>query len=163
MTVLWLNNTTKTTNIMNTIFLLCQCDSLVTTVCGNSIPVVITKTYEAGTNGQDVEIAKAICHAVVAIAALLVVGFLVWKIIEYIATRCAERIMMKKEKEEAQRKQQADLLEKKLQILHDLCYSSKEKVKDTNIEKILKSADCKEVLNYLKAIDPTYKPQYSAS
>ena len=57
---------------MNTIFLLCQCDSLVTTVCGNSIPVVITKTYEAGTNGQDVEISKAICCAAVAIAALIV-------------------------------------------------------------------------------------------
>ena len=150
---------------MNTIFLLCQCDSLVTTVCGNTTPVVITKTYEVGTNVQDVlqntSVTLFICVATVIVSWIVMCTILLWKY-EVIKAKEDEReFQMTKEKEETQRKQKADLLEKKLQILHDLCYSPK--VKDTNIEKVLKSADCQEVLNYLKAIDPTYKPQDSAS
>ena len=37
------------------------------------------------TNGQDVEIAKAICCSIVTLAGIIVGGFLIWKLMDHIA------------------------------------------------------------------------------
>ena len=169
MTVLWLNNTTKTTNIMNTIFLLCQCDSLVTTVCGNSIPVVITKTYEAGTNVQDLvqntTITLLICIATVIVALIVMCTLLLWKYEEIKAKEEERKFQMTKDKDEAQRKQKADLLDKYLDFLKEQInekdYISIEKYEEQrkSFMKELLQIIQDEKLNCLKTSSPKTKGQ----
>lgn len=97
---------------MNTL-LTCQCDSVVTKVCGNILPVV-QETYEAGTNWANVEITKTICCSLVLIVAICVLGFLAWIQINHHAKKNADVRKRRWEEEDKNRKQQSDLIEKKL-------------------------------------------------
>ena len=104
---------------MSTILLVCHGDSIASTMLGTAIPV-IQETYEAGTNSSDVKIAEVICFSLVAIVAICVVGFLVWKQLEFHARKKEREFYKTKEEEESVRKQKADLLNKKLVALsHD--------------------------------------------
>lgn len=93
--------------------LMCQCDSAVTKVCGNIAPVV-KEAYEAGTNWANVEIAKIICCSLVLIVAICVLGFLAWKQIDHHARKNVDVRKREWEKEDIDRKQKSDLVEKKL-------------------------------------------------
>ena len=91
----------------------CQCDSVVTKVCGNIVPMV-QETYEAGTNWANVEITKTICCSVVLIVAICVLGFLLWKLIDHHAQKNVDVRKRGWEEEDKDRKQKSDLLDKKL-------------------------------------------------
>ena len=93
--------------------LTCQCDSVVTKVCGNIVPMV-QETYEAGTNWANVEITKTICCSVVLIVAICVLGFLLWKLIDHHAQKNVDVRKRGWEEEDKDRKQKSDLLDKKL-------------------------------------------------
>lgn len=93
--------------------LTCQCDSVVTKVCGNIIPVV-QETYKAGTNWANVEITKTICCSLVLIVAICVGGFLIWTQINHHARKNADGRKRGWEEEDKKMKQKSDLIEKKL-------------------------------------------------
>lgn len=103
---------------MSAILLSSQCDSIVTKTCDALIPVV-QKTFEAGTNCCDVNIAEAIGKSLVLIFAICVIGFLIWKLIDHIANGVEMLFKKDKEKEESERKQKADLLDKYLDFLKE--------------------------------------------
>ena len=103
---------------MSTTLLLCQCDSIVTKACGALIPAV-RETYEAGTNCYDVSIADVICKSIVIIVAILVAGFLAWKIIDHNASENEQEFKKQKEKEESERKQKAEFFDKYLDFLKE--------------------------------------------
>lgn len=83
------------------------------------------------TNLQDVEIAKTICCSIITLTGIIVGGFIVWKLMEHIAKGVSgynrrkweiEDIMRKQSAEE--KKQKTDLINKKLEILHENCYET---------------------------------------
>lgn len=104
---------------MSAILLSSQCDSIVTKTCDALIPVV-QKTYEAGTNCCDVNIAEAIGKSLVLIFAICVIGFLIWKLIDHIANGVEMLFKKDKEKEESERKQKAELLNKYLDFMKEV-------------------------------------------
>ena len=81
---------------MSTFLLLCQCDSIVTTACGMTSPV-IQKTYEAETSYNDVKIVGIICVAVVFVSLIAAWTVLAWKRKEIKA--CEDERKLKKDKE----------------------------------------------------------------
>lgn len=104
---------------------------------------------DAATTCQDVEIVVLICGTIIWIAGIVVAGSLVWRLIDKIANGCSESRNRAKEKEEHERKQKSDLLEKKLQILKEQCYET-EKDEKGNEKKKLKKDNVK---TYIEAID----------
>lgn len=92
---------------MSTILLVCHGDSIATKMLGTAIPV-IQETYEAGTNCSDVKIAEVISFSFVAILAICVMGFLVWKQLVFHANKKEREFNKTKEEEESDRKQKAD-------------------------------------------------------
>ena len=154
---------------MNAMFLLCQCNSCLTKACGALAPVV-QQTNEAGTNCSDVCIADVICRSTIIIVTILVAGFLAWKLIENNAKENERNFKKKKEEEESKRKQEADeknrtwqlqdesrkhvvnLLNKKLEVLHELCYNPYNP-NEKDSKKEIKEINSTEVYNYLLALD----------
>ena len=127
--------------------LMSQCDSIVTKVCGNMIPVV-QETYEAGTNWANVEIAKTICCSLVLIVAICVLGFLAWRLIDHHAKKNVDERKRKWEEDDKDRRQRSDLWDKKLQILYETCYNiSKDEPK-----KVVKEYNDGAVENYIAAL-----------
>ena len=83
------------------------------------------------TNLQDVEIAKTICCSIITLTGIIVGGFIVWKLMEHIAKGVSGYYKRKWEIEDIMRKQSAeekklktDLINKKLEILHENCYET---------------------------------------
>lgn len=107
----------------------------------------------AATNETDLEITKAICWAIVCVTGCLVVSFLIWKLIDHIANAVSGWNKRQWEVEDKGRKQQADLLEKKLQILYELC--KKDKAGE------FKEHDSGEVNKYLDALQEALKIKHN--
>jgi hypothetical protein len=130
---------------------------------GKVIELIQPMATKAGTNCQDVQIAKHICDSIVELAAIAVIGFLLWKLMNYIAKGISEvrkrdwAVNDREEKAKAEslsrswqledqaRKKKDDLMEKKLAILKECCY--------TVSENEVKNAGSPEVKNYLEAIN----------
>lgn len=119
-----------------------------TIVLSDSIVMKVTDAYQAcvnkaETNCNDVKIVFIICAAIVLVA-LIAMG-IVWlrKWFELKILKEEFENKKKKEEEDSIRKQEATLLEKKLEILKDLCYGKIEKKKDNNssIQEYLKTID----------------------
>ena len=66
------------------------------------------------TNLQDVEIAKTICCSIITLTGIIVGGFIVWKLMEHIAKGVSAE----------EKKLKTDLINKKLEILHENCYET---------------------------------------
>ncbi len=133
---------------MSSIFLSCRCDSIITKLCcGSSCSV--TEIHKAGKNCVDADIAHTICYSIVAIVLICTIGFLLWKLMEHFVNCFTENRKREWEKEDIQRKQVAGLIDKKLEILKELCYNpgAEEKPK-----KIIKNYDSNEVQEYLRAL-----------
>lgn len=60
------------------------------------------------TNGQDVEIAKAICCSIVTLAGIIVGGFLIWKLMDHIANGISGYYKRKCTIEDIKRKMEAN-------------------------------------------------------
>ena len=141
---------------MNAMLLFCQCDSIVTKACGALIPVV-QKTYEAGTNCKDVAIAEAICHSFVYITAIVVLGSLVWRLMDYLFKGCQEKRKQKYDVENSKRKQKGDLLDKYLDFLKELSYPFEKNKEGTPIKKEYDIANSEKYLSELRQIIETLK------
>lgn len=124
-------------------FVLCCANSAEIVRCGCDVAAV--------TNRNDVMMTQIICGGVVVVVALLVVGFLLWKWMghcygKHSAIRQHEWEMLDKE-----RSRRAELEERKLAHLKELCYVTREKEK-----KELKR-DGDESKNYLEALEAMMK------
>ena len=104
---------------MSAILLLSQCDSIVTKTCDALIPVV-QKTYEAGTNCCDVMIIGIICATIVILALIAQCAIMTWKGKEIAADKQEREFKKDKEKEESERKQKAELLNKYLDFMKEV-------------------------------------------
>ena len=124
---------------MNTILL--QCCSGATTILNCKCDVDVTNYY-------NLEIAGTICHAIVCVTEIIIGGFVIWKIIEYIAKGIAGWRKRAWEVEDIERKQKATLLDKELQILYDTCYENKDK----DVKKTVKPHNSEEITKYLNVI-----------
>ena len=104
---------------------------------------------EAETNCSDVKIVAIICITIVLVA--LIAKWAIWSwqkaVIAYKEKEHSDKEV--KELQESKRKQEADLLERKLQILCELCYNNKEK----EPQKTIKAYGCEEINKYLSAIE----------
>lgn len=117
---------------MSAILLLCQCDSVATKLVNAAIPVV-QQTYEAGTQCEDVEIAKIICCSIVSVVAICTIGYLVWSFMNLYAKKKADERKHKWEVEECDRKQEAEKQEKEPRRKADLLKELKEVDKNSYI------------------------------
>ena len=104
---------------------------------------------EVVTNANDVTIAKYICLAVAFVALVVGATILLWK---WLGNRVdeEERIFKKgKEQEESKRKQESDLLDKKLEMLKTMCdIDGYKRADDETKEKYYAPID-----KFIKAID----------
>lgn len=64
-------------------------------------------------------ITHQICCTIVIVVTIIVLGFLLWKLMDHIASSKAEKRARQWKVEDIERKQKADLLEKKLSFLKD--------------------------------------------
>lgn len=137
----------------------CVCDSITAKLCEGCR--CVTEIHEAGTNVQDIWIVGIICFTVVLLALIAKCAVLSWKNADINAAE-GEQAAKESDADVAKRKQDSDLLNKKLEILKELCYeikevpvekcSKEEKIKDIKIQKKLRSLNSDEVREYLKAL-----------
>lgn len=133
-----------------------SCDTVVVKVAQAADLVCQPIIKESETNGNDVLIVGIICLAIVIIALIAKWALWSWKDAE-IKAATEERGKKESEAVIAERKQNSDLLNKRLEILKELCYNIKEvpqgeKSKDTKTQKELKPITSQEVKEYLKAL-----------
>ena len=119
---------------MSTLFLNCFCDSIFEKMCerlGTCTPEVVEK----GTNCADVAMTAVICKAVVCVALILVLGFLVWKLMDHIANGISGWRKRVWEVNDIKRKQKSDLLTRLLDFKKDLALNYEKKGKDDEKKK----------------------------
>ena len=121
--------------------------------CSNGAARIVkcSCSFAAATNENDLEIAKSICWAIACVVACLVVGFLAWKLIDHIANGISGWNKRQWDIKDRERKQKADLLEKKLQILYELC-------KEEEPKKGFKKVDSMEMKTYLETLGVILEP-----
>lgn len=116
--------------------------------------------HDATTNWEDVTIVAIICSSTLFVFWYAIRKTYQWQQLK--AATAKERLNAEEEEkkdrrttertwqlEDQKRKKKTDLLEKKLQILKDLCYEAK----DEESEKRLKAFNSEEVKNYTSEID----------
>ena len=64
------------------------------------------------TNCQDVKIAEVICCTFICVAGIIIIGFLIWKLMDYCFICCSESKKRKWAKEDQEKRQKAELLNK---------------------------------------------------
>lgn len=104
---------------MNTFLLSSPCDSLVAKVCAN-VCACGPKAIEQGANWADVKNTETICSNIIWIIIVLAVSFILWKIIDLIAKGISSYIKRKREIEDIDRKQKADLFDYKFKKFKEL-------------------------------------------
>ena len=110
------------------------------------------------TNNYDLGITGTICQALICITTIIVGGFLVWKLMEYIAKRNYDIRKRRWDKEDKDLKQKSDLIDKKLHILSETCYDlSKDEPK-----KVVKKYDDGAVKNYIAALNDALETKSSS-
>lgn len=133
-----------------------SCDTLFVKVAQAADLVCQPIIKESETNGNDVLIVGIICLAIVIIALIAKWALWSWKDAE-IKAATEERGKKESEAVIAERKQNSDLLNKRLEILKELCYDIKEvgqgeNSKEAKTQKTLKPITSEEVQEYLKAL-----------
>ena len=78
------------------------------------------------TNGNDVTVAQTVCCSIVTIIAIVVGGFLLWKLMEHIVKNRQSKRQHVWETEEKVRNRNVELLDEKLRVLKDRCYVKKD-------------------------------------
>ena len=133
---------------MSLFLLSCVQDLIVTEIAKKGCPS-ICDIHEASTNLADASIVYILCCSVIHVVFICMGGFLLWKLIDYIAKGIAGWRKRVWELEDKNFKQKSNLLDKKLEILKDLCYETKDK----DAKKIIKGGDNQDVLNYIKELN----------
>jgi len=137
--------------------------TLLLDACAGCAQIISSGNIANATNGQDVEIANTICCSIVTLTGILVGGFLIWKLMDYIAKGVAAYYMRKCEVEDIFRKQQADekdSIEKKPQLtleqkeknrFLEFCY---EMAKSTEMDNLDMKKECWDILKERVNISP---------
>ncbi len=103
---------------MRTLFLDCSSNAAQMAKCGCKAVVE--------TNGNDVTVAQTVCCSIVTIIAIVVGGFLLWKLMEHIVQNRQSKRQHVWETEEKVRNRNVELLDEKLKVLKDRCYVKKD-------------------------------------
>ena len=129
---------------MGTILIQC-CDVAAKVIkCGCDVDV---------TNNYDPEIAGTICHAFISVTEIIVVGFLIWKLMEYVANGIAGWRKRVWEVEDIKRKQEADLKKRFMDFLEKNTSKgeyNKEKDKTINTLKEFRSDENQYYIDVMK-------------
>ena len=112
-------------------------------------------------NCCDVKITESIMSGIAWIVAICVGGYVVVKLIDVCSKACQEKRKKKWEENEADRKMDRELLDKKLEIMKELCYMDvQRKENNDGVEtekwvKVLKPVndEAKDIENYLSALE----------
>lgn len=88
---------------------------------------------------------QVVCESIVWIVAIIAIAFLLWKLMEHYANCCADTRKRAWELEDIERKQDSDLLSKKLEMLKELSYQHKNNAEKTPVPE--------KVNEYIKAIE----------
>ena len=150
------------TIVCNLNSIIASCDTLV--VKFDKIREVLQPiATEAETNDKDLWMVGIVCMTIVLVAIIAAAVILLWKYIGFIAAKNERDQKKTKEKEESARKQQADLLNKKIEFLKELCYRIEERTEtkgdkeNKKYEKVLKNSDSPEAKRYIEALEKELK------
>lgn len=150
------------TIVCNLNSIIASCDTLV--VKFDKIREILQPiAKEAETNWQDVSIVFLICMTFVVIAYFAKKTILGWQNNKISAAKQEREDKKTKEKEEIAIKQQADLLNKKIEFLKELCYRIEERTEtkgdkeNKKYEKVLKNSDSPEAKRYIEALEKELK------
>ncbi len=142
--------------------------TLLLDACAGCAQIISSSNIANATNGQDVEIARIICCSIVTLTGILVGGFLIWKLMDYIAKGVAACYLRKCEEEDISRKQQIDEknnIDKKPQLTPEqkeknrfleFCY---EMAKSTEMDDLEMKKECWEILKESVNISPKIKEE----
>ena len=103
---------------MDSLLLSIPCDSIVAKVCKE----VVCQMKDTGSDWADVEITSIICCSLVKIVAIVVAGFLLWKLLNYVAEAIAAYYNRACNLNDRERKQQAELTNKLLDFQKGLTF-----------------------------------------
>lgn len=92
---------------------------------------------------------QAVCESTVWIVAIIAIALLLWKLMDHYANCCADTRKRAWELEDIARKQNSDLLSKKLEMLKEQCYEQKKNSENTPTQE--------KVNEYIAAIDAAIK------
>lgn len=117
------------------------------------------------TNCCDVKITESIMSGIAWIVAICIGGYVVVKLIDVCSKACQEKRKKEWEEKEAERKRDRVLLDKKLEIMKELCYKPvmREETNDSKTTKqyvdVLKSFDdeAKDIEKYLSELEAARK------
>lgn len=104
------------------------------------------------TSWEDVEITKQIGSSFIWIVGICIAGYIILITIKLLFARASERRKRRWEVREKDNKRNAELKERKLNLLKEFCYYEI-KAFDGNKDKKLKAYDSEEVKMYLKYLD----------
>lgn len=104
------------------------------------------------TSWEDVEITKQISLSFIWIVGIFIAGYIILTTIKLLFARASERRKRRWEVREKDNKRNAELKERKLNLLKEFCYYEI-KAFDGNKDKKLKAYDSEEVKMYLKYLD----------
>ena len=96
----------------------CSCDTIAKFLFMNA-HAMAHRPHGHGWHCAKFGITHQICFTIVTTVAIIVVGFLLWKLMDHIASSKAEKRNRQWNVEDIERKQKAELLEKKLSFLKD--------------------------------------------
>jgi hypothetical protein len=108
-------------------------------------------------NVNDVQIAQTICGTIVLVAFIMVVGFLVWKLMEYIANGVSGYSKRKWEEKDCVKKQKSDLQDKLLNFLEKNTSKEECSKEEGKMVKKQKSFDSKESQYYIDVLTALIK------
>lgn len=104
---------------------------------------------DAALADNEIAITGIICGTFAIVALIVSFTILKWKSKQIQAESQKRQEDKTKEQNEIDRKQKANILDKKLELLHELCYEKKGDSKD----KVMKKYDSDEMKNYLAVLD----------
>lgn len=125
-----------------------------TIVLNNHLLKVVNslETSQTTTSWEDVEIAKQIGTSFMWIVGICIAGYIILTTIKLLFARASERRKRRWEDREKDNKRNAELKERKLNLLKEFCYDEI-KASDGNKDKKLKAYNSEEVTKYLDELN----------
>ena len=125
-----------------------------TIVLNNHLLKVVNslETSQTTTSWEDVEITKQIGSSFIWIVGICIAGYIILTTIKLLFARASERRKRRWEVREKDNKRNAELKERKLNLLKDFCYNEII-ASGGNKDKKLKAYNSEEVIKYLKYLD----------
>ena len=119
--------------------------------CAEKIMKMVS-SMETATNCKDVEIAKAVCCAMVSITAIAVIGVLGWKLIDKISDAISGYNKRNWDVKDKEQKQKSDLQDKLIDFLEKNTSEEKYDSEAGKFVKTLRGLDSEESQHYVKTM-----------